>query len=385
MRKIASLFVAAALVSTVSVSAMAADINEAEQAVLNELNGSVVMKGQKLVISEEYKNQAKNYFNTIDMTQEQSDNIVAELKRAEQLITEQGKGDAGNIPEMLYAKKRELLAMGQNMVSQVGLTMSWNAATKEIVIADADSTVLFQGKPILVTVETPTETPTGTQGGGSTTPTGTSGGTTGGNTSGGTTSGGTTSGGTTGKIADGSAVKTTGAGVDTSAVAGASAVAVLAAAAFAKEVHYDTPSLPVTEIPNDRSWKQCFDVGTYGTVCGIIYIETSELTIGGRVTWDDVTVFDYEFAANQICATEDDLLKLIELIPALAEFKPVIDEVLEALGKIPAKVFNLCLGIHDISWQGTTLSACARIDLTLICWLGKCAWQGSQELGCFTI
>ena len=108
-----------------------------------------------------------------------------------------------------------------------------NAATKEIVIADADSTVLFQGKPILVTVETPTETPTGTQGGGSTTPTGTSGGTTGGNTSGGTTSGGTTSGGTTGKIADGSAVKTTGAGVDTSAVAGASAVAVLAAAAGA--------------------------------------------------------------------------------------------------------------------------------------------------------
>ena len=233
MRKIASLLVAAALVSTVSVSAMAADINEAEQAVLNELNGSVVMKGQKLVISEEYKNQAKNYFNTIDMTQEQSDNIVAELKRAEQLITEHGKGDAGNISEMLYAKKRELLAMGQNMVSQVGLTMSWNAATKEIVIADADSTVLFQGKPILVTVETPTETPTGTQGGGSTTPTGTSGGTTGGNTSGGTTSGGTTSGGTTGKIADGSAVKTTGAGVDTSAVAGASAVAVLAAAAGA--------------------------------------------------------------------------------------------------------------------------------------------------------
>ena len=235
MRKIASLLVAAALVSTVSVSAMAADINEAEQAVLNELNGSVVMKGQKLVISEEYKNQAKNYFNTIDMTQEQSDNIVAELKRAEQLITEQGKGDAGNISEMLYAKKRELLAMGQNMVSQVGLTMSWNAATKEIIIADADSTVLFQGKPVLVTEQT--ETPTGTTPTGTpttpTTPAGSGRGTTGGNTSGSGTTGGNTSGGTTGKIADGNAVKTTGAGVDTSAVAGASAVAVLAAAAGA--------------------------------------------------------------------------------------------------------------------------------------------------------
>ena len=230
MRKIASLLVAAALVGTVSVSAMAADINEAEQAVLNELNGSVIMKGQKLVISEEYKNQAKNYFNTIDMTQEQSDNIVAELKKAEQLITEQGS-DAGNIPEMLYAKKRELLTLGQNMVGEVGLTMSWNAATKEIIIADADSTVLFQGKPVLVTeqTETPTGTPTTP-----TTPGGSSGsGTTGGNTSGSGTTGGNTSGGTTGKIADGNAVKTTGAGVDTSAVAGASAVAVLAAAAGA--------------------------------------------------------------------------------------------------------------------------------------------------------
>lgn len=233
MRKIASLLVAVALVGTVSVSAMAADINEAEQAVLNELNGSVVMKGQKLVISEEYKNQAKNYFNTIDMTQEQSDNIVAELKKAEELITEQGKGDAGNIPEMLYAKKRELLTLGQNMVGEVGLTMSWNATTKEIVIADADSTVLFQGKPVLVTEET--ETPTGTP----TTPTGTPttpttpGNNSGSGTTNGNTNSGTTSGDTTGKITDGNAVKTTGAGVDTSAVAGASAVAVLAAAAGA--------------------------------------------------------------------------------------------------------------------------------------------------------
>ena len=234
MRKIASLLVAAALVGTVSVSAMAADINEAEQAVLNELNGSVIMKGQKLVISEEYKNQAKNYFNTIDMTQEQSDNIVAELKKAEQLITEQGS-DAGNIPEMLYAKKRELLTLGQNMVGEVGLTMSWNAATKEIIIADADSTVLFHGEPVFVTEQT--ETPTGTTPTGTpttpTTPAGSGRGTTGGNTSGSGTTGGNTSGGTTGKIADGNAVKTTGAGVDTSAVAGASAVAVLAAAAGA--------------------------------------------------------------------------------------------------------------------------------------------------------
>lgn len=233
MRKIASLLVAAALVGTVSVSAMAADINEAEQAVLNELNGSVVMKGQKLVISEEYKNQAKNYFNKIDMTKEQSDDVIAEIKKAEALLTEEGKGTSGNISEISYAKKQELLSYGQNAVAAVGLTMSWDATSKEISIADAEGTVVFHGKPVLVTekTETPTGTPT-TPTGTPTTPT-TPGNNSGSGTTNGNTNSGTTSGDTTGKITDGNAVKTTGAGVDTSAVAGASAVAVLAAAAGA--------------------------------------------------------------------------------------------------------------------------------------------------------
>jgi len=166
-------------------------------------------------------------------------------------------------------------------------------------------------------------------------------------------------------------------------------VALLAAGAFAKVVNgverFDDPSLPVTEVPNERSWKQCFSVGNYGTVCGIVYIETKDLSIGGRVTWDGKTIFDYKFSANQVCATEKDLLKLVELIPALAEFKPIIDTVVKTLGKIPAKVFSICLAIYDVSWKSQTLSACAKMDITLICWLGKCAWQGSKKLGCFTI
>jgi len=160
-------------------------------------------------------------------------------------------------------------------------------------------------------------------------------------------------------------------------------LAVIAAVALAKDVvQYNTPSDPIDE---DRSWKKCFDVGKWGNVCGIIYVETSDLTVGGRVTWDGQTVFDYHFSANTVCATEKDLLKLIEMIPALAEFKPVIDEILKALGKIPAKVFSICLEIYNIDWKDQKLSACARMDINLICWLGKCAWQGKEELGCFTI
>jgi len=160
-------------------------------------------------------------------------------------------------------------------------------------------------------------------------------------------------------------------------------VAALAAGAFANK--FNDPSLPVTEIPNARSWKQCFDVGKYGTVCGIVYVEPSDLSVGGRVTWDGNTIFDYKFSANKICASEQDLLKLVELIPALAEFKPIIDTVISTLHKIPAKVLSICLSIYDVSWSGSTLKACAKMDITLICWLGKCAYKNTKKLGCFTI
>ena len=165
-------------------------------------------------------------------------------------------------------------------------------------------------------------------------------------------------------------------------------LALLGACEAAKPVvRYTDVSLPVTEKGLDakRTYKQCFDVGSFGTLCGIIYAYPENLTVGGRVTWNEVTVFDYHITKDKVCATEKQLIKLVELIPQLAPFKKVIDEVLKLYGKLPAEVMSLCLRLHDVAWSGKTLKACAAIDMNLICWKGKCQWQGTHELGCFTI
>ena len=105
-------------------------------------------------------------------------------------------------------------------------------------------------------------------------------------------------------------------------------LALLGASEAAKPmVQCTNVSLPVTE--KEVQAKRCFDVGSFGTLCGIIYAYPENLTVGGRVTWNEVTVFDYHITKDKVCATEKQLIKLVELIPQLAPFKKVIDEVLK--------------------------------------------------------
>jgi len=137
--------------------------------------------------------------------------------------------------------------------------------------------------------------------------------------------------------------------------------------------------------PNGNSWKACTAIGNYGTVCGIITIKPSTLTIVGTLTWNGYKVFEYTFSANTICASEKELIELVSYVPALEEFKPVIDEIVKAMGHIPGKVFQVCLSLTDIAWKNQHLHACAHVSVTLICWMGKCAWKGTRDLGCFDI
>ena len=76
MKKVASIFVALLLVAVSVVSAFAADINANEKKVLDELKTSVKMQGKDMYWPESFVNQAENYFNTIDLTAEQADEIV---------------------------------------------------------------------------------------------------------------------------------------------------------------------------------------------------------------------------------------------------------------------------------------------------------------------
>ena len=218
MRKLSALLLAGALTAVASVSAItagAAGINSAEQAVLDELNTSVTMKGTDLVISDEYINQAQNYFNTIEMTDAESQEIIGIIKEGRTFLENSG---ASNISDLAYGQKEELLAYGQEVVGVIDMTMSFDKATKELTIFDSEGNVVFKAVPTLQTKAT--ETPTGAT---QTATTATSKSST-------TTQGNTT---TQGKVAASDVIKTTGTNVNTAAVAGIAGAAVLMATAGA--------------------------------------------------------------------------------------------------------------------------------------------------------
>ena len=72
------------------------------------------MNGSEMVIPSEFVNQAENYFNTIDMTADESSQIVAVLKKGESFLENSG---ASNIADLTFAQKQTLLSYGKEVVT----------------------------------------------------------------------------------------------------------------------------------------------------------------------------------------------------------------------------------------------------------------------------
>ena len=128
MKKLSAMLVAFILVAATAFTAFAAGINDSEQAVLNELKTSVKMNGSEMVIPSEFVNQAENYFNTIDMTADESSQIVAILKKGESFLENSG---ASNIADLTFAQKQTLLSYGKEVVGVLGMTMSYDTSSKK--------------------------------------------------------------------------------------------------------------------------------------------------------------------------------------------------------------------------------------------------------------
>lgn len=146
MKKFASVIVALMLVAVTAVTAFAAGINSNEQAVLDELKTTVQMKDGTMKIPDEFVNQAENYFNTIEMTEQESKDIIAILKEGEAFITGTG---AANIPDMTYEQKRTLLEYGKKVVAVINMTMTYDNAKKMLYIYDPAGTTVFEAAPVL--------------------------------------------------------------------------------------------------------------------------------------------------------------------------------------------------------------------------------------------
>lgn len=201
MKKISALVIAMVISAMATVSASAAGINDAEQAVIDELKTSVTMQGTEMVYSDDYVNQVKNYFNTIEVTDSESKDMISAIQEGKNYMENSG---AKNVMDMTYAQKEAVLGYGKKAVGVIGMTMSFDKTTKELTIKAPNGDVVFCGSPNLVA-----------KGGSSSTDNN--------NSSNSNSNSNTT-------VGDNNVIKTTGANVNTAAMAGVAGVSVAVAA-----------------------------------------------------------------------------------------------------------------------------------------------------------
>lgn len=144
MKKLSAVLVAAILVVASAVTAFAAGINSSEQAVLDELNSTLTVNGGTFAIPEEYINQAENYFNTVDMTEEESTEIIAQIQAGKDYIKSTG---AASIEEMTIAQKEKLLSYGEAAAAVMGLTLTYDRVSKVVTVTGANGEQVVAGSP----------------------------------------------------------------------------------------------------------------------------------------------------------------------------------------------------------------------------------------------
>lgn len=147
MKKLSAIFVALLLVAVSAVSAFAAGINDNEQKVLDELKASVKMQGTEMYLPEAYVNQAENFFNTIDMTEDQADKVLSVIKSGKTQLEATG---AKNIADCTTAQKKELMTTLKNVMAPLNGTASYDKTTGEITLKSESGEVIFKAVPTLV-------------------------------------------------------------------------------------------------------------------------------------------------------------------------------------------------------------------------------------------
>jgi hypothetical protein len=140
---------------------------------------------------------------------------------------------------------------------------------------------------------------------------------------------------------------------------------------------------PIQMASDDYEWKKCIDIPVLGQSCVVIDIEPEHASASIALTISGFTVINETLSADHICLDDATLLKLIEFIPALQPYKPLIDKLIDLDKGIPAKVLSVCLDIKDLVITSSEISGCPELDANIICWESKCLWDGVEKFGCF--
>ena len=147
MKKVSVILIALLMAATTVITAFAAGINDSEQAVLDELKKSITVNGVEMVWPDAYVNQAENFFNTIDMTEDQKTQIISIYKEGTDYFLSTG---ASNIPNATVAQRRQLFDILTKIMNVVDGTASYNKSAGDVSLLDKNGTVLLDVVPVLV-------------------------------------------------------------------------------------------------------------------------------------------------------------------------------------------------------------------------------------------
>ena len=135
----------AAVAAAASMSVFAAGINTAEQKILDELNTTVDMEGNMKTLPTNYINQAENYFNTIEITDAQANEIISKIEETKTFLTNTG---AVNYDSLTDAQIDEFISKCNDIVSVINLKLFYDKATRTVTIVDADGKTVFSASNV---------------------------------------------------------------------------------------------------------------------------------------------------------------------------------------------------------------------------------------------
>lgn len=130
----------AAVALSASSVAFAAGINEAEQKILDELHTTVTMNGVEKTLPADYINQAENYFNTVDITEEEANQVISGIEDAKTYLTSTG---ASSFSALSTEQVDTFVSKCQSAVAPVNLTLSYTKSNKNVSIVDSNGSTVF--------------------------------------------------------------------------------------------------------------------------------------------------------------------------------------------------------------------------------------------------
>ncbi len=159
MKKIFALVMVLALAFSLCLTVNAATgLNEYEKEVIETLKSNEVVgrNGWKFSVPAEYVTAAENYFNTIDMTEDEKDNIIGYIEEGMEIVKEQGdkadfNGTTYDLKTMETDAKKKVLDLGQKACLEIDLKLTYDPTENLVTIVDANGVIAFENAPIIKT------------------------------------------------------------------------------------------------------------------------------------------------------------------------------------------------------------------------------------------